>query len=254
MEKQKIFFPFLMSAKQQLAAAICSFLNESVKDKTISEENKEGIEVSIQCIQEAFGLSDTTSDANLMQIFNLFISAKAKQTAKPEKVESNPEAVKKSEELKSQGNKLLAAKKFEEAIEKYTEAIDLYESAVYYSNRAAAYSQCGRHEMASNDAKKALEIDPSFSKAFSRLGHAEFCLGNYSAAVDAYKRGLEKDPNNASLKQSLAAAEQKNATSVATSDSNKSNSSGGGNPFGGMDFASMMSDPNFMNMGISILT
>lgn len=35
---------------------------------------------------------------------------------------------------------------------------------------AAAYSQQGDHEKAVNDAKKAIEVDPKYSKAYSRMG------------------------------------------------------------------------------------
>lgn len=35
---------------------------------------------------------------------------------------------------------------------------------------AAAYSQQGDHEKAVNDAKKAVEVDPKYSKAYSRMG------------------------------------------------------------------------------------
>jgi len=61
--------------------------------------------------------------------------------------------------------------------------------------RAAAYSQISDHEAAIADARKALEIDPSFSKAYSRLGHALFSNKEYAEAVEAYEKGLELDPN-----------------------------------------------------------
>lgn len=38
------------------------------------------------------------------------------------------------------------------------------------SHSAAAYSQQGDHQKAVDDAKKAAEIDPSYSKAYSRMG------------------------------------------------------------------------------------
>lgn len=62
-------------------------------------------------------------------------------------------------------------------------------------NRAAAYSQLNKHPEAIDDAKKASEVDPSFSKAYSRLGHALFCSSRYQEAVEAYEKGLELDPN-----------------------------------------------------------
>lgn len=35
---------------------------------------------------------------------------------------------------------------------------------------AAAYSQQGDHEKAVGDAQKAIEVDPKYSKAYSRMG------------------------------------------------------------------------------------
>lgn len=79
-----------------------------------------------------------------------------------------------AEKLKTAGNQLMARKAYSEAIAKYTAAIDLDPtSPVFYSNRAAAYSQVGNHGEAINDARKAAEVDPTFSKAYSRLGCAE---------------------------------------------------------------------------------
>jgi hypothetical protein len=75
-------------------------------------------------------------------------------------------------------------------------------------------------------------------------------LGNYQEAVDAYKIGLEKEPNNSSIKQSLAAAEAKLNESSNVSRSASTPAFPGSGAGGMPDFASMMSDPNFMNMGI----
>jgi small glutamine-rich tetratricopeptide repeat-containing protein alpha len=65
----------------------------------------------------------------------------------------------------------MTAKDYPAAIEEYTQAISLDSTnPVFYSNRAAAYSSSGSHEMAVVDAEKAIEIDPKFVKAYHRLG------------------------------------------------------------------------------------
>ena len=236
-----------MNSKQQLAASICDFLQDSINENSIQKDSKEGIEVAIQCIQDAFKI-DSVKGEKLMPIFQIYLDTKKKQNV------VKPEDKTVADELKSEGNKALASKNYQLAIEKYTAAIALFESAVYYANRAAAYSQHGQHENARDDSKKALEIDPNYSKAYSRLGHAEFCLGNYKDSVEAYKKGLEMEPNNNSIKQSLAAAEAKmNESSVTnTSRSTPAPAAAGFPGMGGNmpDFSSMMNDPNFMNMGI----
>jgi small glutamine-rich tetratricopeptide repeat-containing protein alpha len=63
------------------------------------------------------------------------------------------------------------------------------------SSSAAAHSQLQDHASAVSDARTALKIDPKFSKAYSRLGHALFSSGEFQEAVDAYTKGLELDPN-----------------------------------------------------------
>jgi small glutamine-rich tetratricopeptide repeat-containing protein alpha len=50
------------------------------------------------------------------------------------------------------------------------------------------------HSKAIDDAKKASEIDPTFAKAYSRLGHALFSSGKHAEAVSAYEKGVELDP------------------------------------------------------------
>ena len=77
-----------------------------------------------------------------------------------------------AEKLKNTGNGHMASKDFEAAIEAYTKAADLDPAnPVYYSNRAAAYSSKGDHNSAIVDANKALEADPSFVRAYHRLGY-----------------------------------------------------------------------------------
>lgn len=76
-----------------------------------------------------------------------------------------------AEKLKAAGNTQMTAKSYDSAIDSYTKAIDLDASnPVYYSNRAAAYASKGDHASAVMDSEKAIEVDPTFVKAYSRLG------------------------------------------------------------------------------------
>lgn len=43
-------------------------------------------------------------------------------------------------------------------------------NAVYYCNRAAAHSKLNQHQNAIDDCKKAINIDPLYSKAYGRMG------------------------------------------------------------------------------------
>ncbi|KAJ3281704.1 hypothetical protein HDU79_010544 [Rhizoclosmatium sp. JEL0117] len=256
---------------KRLAFAICEFLNDSIKDGTIKSDDAEGMEVSIQCISEAFGFDFTDEaqakdlsikPAGLATLFDVFVNTQKKVAeTKASSGDNGANNKAKAEAAKAEGNKLMADKKYQKAIKKYTEAIQLDgNNAVYYANRAAAYSQDGDHANAVEDSKSAIAIDPDYSKAYSRMGHAYFSLGNYAEAVEAYEMGLNLDPTNAAMKQSLAAAKDK-VGGVAASSSSSKKSAPAGNPFAGLgggaggmpDLASMMSNPEFMNMAAKMM-
>ena len=77
----------------------------------------------------------------------------------------------KAEERKTKGNELMKGERYEEALAAYTDAISLHnQNAVYFCNRAAAHSKLGNHQDAVDDCVTALEIDPTYSKAYGRMG------------------------------------------------------------------------------------
>ncbi|XAR62798.1 hypothetical protein NMG60_11017678 [Bertholletia excelsa] len=116
-----------------------------------------------------------------------------------------------AEAFKSKGNKAMQSKLYSDAIELYTLAIALCEdNAVYYCNRAAAYTQIYQYAEAIRDCDKAIEINPNYSKAYSRLGFAYYAQGNYRDAIEkGFKKALQLDPNNDSVKENIRVAEQK---------------------------------------------
>ncbi|KAD1781290.1 hypothetical protein E3N88_42296 [Mikania micrantha] len=113
--------------------------------------------------------------------------------------------------FKLQGNKAMQSKVYLDAIELYTIAIALIDNnAVYYCNRAAAYTQNNQHTEAIHDCYKAIGIDPNYSKAYSRLGFSYYAQGNYRDAIDkGFRRALQLDPNNESVRVNIQAAKQK---------------------------------------------
>ncbi len=132
--------------------------------------------------------------------------------------------------------------------------------------RSAAYSQKADYEASLKDAQKALSVDPSYHKGYSRLGHAHFCLKDYEASVEAYKKAVEADPGNANLKASLLAAEEK--AGVLVRGGGEDEVSGGmpngmpdlsalgglGGGLGGMDFGAIMNNPGFMQMASQMMS
>lgn len=59
----------------------------------------------------------------------------------------------------------MAANKFSQAIDLYTKAIEINgENAVYWANRAFSHTKLEEYGSAIQDASKAVEIDPKYSK------------------------------------------------------------------------------------------
>ncbi|KAI3615513.1 hsc70 cochaperone [Moniliophthora roreri] len=210
-----------MSEKQQrLVLSIIDFLNQSISDGTVKADDKESLEVAVQCIGEAFGVDPSdekqverlsVKPATLQSIFDVYLKTRDKigstsqaSSSTPSQTGPSAQDKAKAEEFKAKGNSLMSSKKYDEAIAAYGEAITLDSTnPIYYSNRAAAYSSKGDHLSAIGDAELALASDPNFVKAYHRLGHAQYCLSDFKAAADAFERGLKLDPNNAGLKSGL---------------------------------------------------
>lgn len=56
--------------------------------------------------------------------------------------------------------------------------------------RAAAHLQLGNYEEALSDSQESIQRDPTYSKAYSRLGHAYMGLQKYKEAIDlGFKKG-----------------------------------------------------------------
>jgi len=245
--------------KQQLVLSIIEFLETSISDGSIKSDDKEGIEIAIQCIGEAFGVDPSdqaqkdklsVKPATLASIFDVYLKTKDKVGSQAAGSSSTPAAAattgpsaadkEKAEKHKQEGNNLMAAKEYQKAVDAYTEAIALDpNNPVYYSNRAAAWSSMGDHAVAVDDAEMAIAVDPKFVKAYSRLGHAHFILGDYEAAKSAFERGLVLEPNNSNLKVGLTNATTKLATAPRSS-SSSAPASGAGDA-GGFDWSQMAS-------------
>lgn len=236
---------------QTVVASFISFLRK----QNFSEEHFEGIEskkveshifslsclVAIQCLSETFGLEDKMISSLAVPDLVSLVKGTG-NTEKPDKSEA--------ESQKTLGNEFIAANKPEQAVECYSKAIKIDPSnAIYFSNRAAAYSMMGEHFKALEDAKESCKLNPSYSKAFNRLGKAHLALGEPEEAVVAFERALELEPKDANVKASLEAARRAVAgesEEVVETPSSPSGSAGAG--LAGLDFSSIMNNPNFMSM------
>ena len=79
---------------------------------------------------------------------------------------------------------------------------------MYFSNRSAAYLKHGDANNALEDAKACLGLNPDFAKGYSRKGAALHALKRFNDSIAAYQEGLAKFPDDAGLKNGLAAVQK----------------------------------------------
>jgi len=269
-------------SNKSVALQIINFLKSSVSSKEISEDYLESIDVAIDCIADAYEVNKDDDEKTVKAEFNgkslkeILSEFKSQKTDKaedvPVHVETDEESLKKADELKLEGNKAMARKDFNEAIKKYTEAIEITpRNAVFLSNRAAAHSSLRDHESAVKDAQAAIDVDPNYSKAYSRLGLANYALNKPKEALEAYKKGLEKEGTNQSkamkkgyetakrrVEESLDVSTPEQSTRDTNAGAAASGAAGGGFPDlssllggaggagGAPNFADMLNNPQLM--------
>lgn len=68
-----------------------------------------------------------------------------------------------------------------------------------YSNRAACYTKLGALPEGLKDAEKCIELDPTFSKGYTRKGAIQFFMKEYDKALETYQTGLKHDSKNQEL-------------------------------------------------------
>ncbi|KAK8095304.1 uncharacterized protein PG998_001934 [Apiospora kogelbergensis] len=257
-----------LTSKQRLALAICDFLSASTEDGTLGADDKDSIDVAVNCIAESFKVDPTSQEAvkeavgtqNLLKIYSVYeklqSATKPAAGAAPAAASAGASAAsasanktvseddkKKAEELKGQGNRAMASKDYPTAIDFYTKALALHPgNAIFLSNRAAAYSAARDHESARADAEAAVEVDPKYTKAWSRLGLARFALGDAKGSMEAYQQGIEHEGNGGSdaMKKGFETA-KKRVEELENEDPDASAPTARGGAGGAPDFSSLAS-------------
>ncbi|ANB12321.1 Sgt2p [Sugiyamaella lignohabitans] len=309
-----------------VAVGILDFLTKSIANGTVSSEDADSVQVALECVSEVFNVSlddkkELLGDESLTSIVEKFqsgVSATTSTNKGPGGVSvaaaasskdgtpisvsvssSSPstpseEDLKEAQKLKVEGNRFMAQQKFEEAVEAYTKAIAKEpRNAVYFSNRSAAYSSLRKSTEAADDARKALEIDPTYSKAYSRLGLALYSLGDAQGAMEAYANGIKSEGDSPSdgMKKGYETAKKRveeeleasvpggssdstsnsrsvDASSAATASAGGASASAGagglpdlsalGNMFGGgggmPNLSQLMSDPTISQMAQNLMS
>uniref|UniRef100_A0A915AU55 SGTA homodimerisation domain-containing protein n=1 Tax=Parascaris univalens TaxID=6257 RepID=A0A915AU55_PARUN len=248
------------SDEKNLVVSFIQFLRHKVSTNQCSDDQAEGLEVAVQCLESAFGLTDANyafqPSKPLLDIFTAAEGLPTGETALPEPTEAE---IALANKLKEEGNAHMKASEFDAAINKYNEAIKLNRDPAYFCNRAAAYCRLEQYDLAIQDCRTALALDPRYSKAYGRMGLALSCQNRYEQAVDAYKRALELDPNQESYKNNLKIAQEKvkeleNAARNAFTAG--ATAGAGGFPFGGgiPDMAEVLNNPAMMQMATQLMS
>uniref|UniRef100_A0A7N9DBA1 Small glutamine-rich tetratricopeptide repeat-containing protein alpha n=1 Tax=Macaca fascicularis TaxID=9541 RepID=A0A7N9DBA1_MACFA len=233
-----------MDNKKRLAYAIIQFLHDQLRHGGLSSDAQESLEVAIQCLETAFGVTVEDSDLALPQTLPEIFEAAATGKEVPQDLRSpartppSEEDSAEAERLKTEGNEQMKVENFEAAVHFYGKAIELNPAnAVYFCNRAAAYSKLGNYAGAVQDCERAICIDPAYSKAYGRMGLALSSLNKHVEAVAYYKKALELDPDNETYKSNLKIAELKLREAPSPT---------GG--VGSFDIAGLLNNPGFMSM------
>merc|ERR1711871_1442909 len=99
-------------------------------------------------------------------------------------------------EAKERGNAFFKEAKFPESVREYDEAIKRDpKNPVYYANRAASLTKLMNFMDAKRDCERALDLDPTYVKAYVRKGAVEFFMKEYKQALDSYNEGLKHAPD-----------------------------------------------------------
>uniref|UniRef100_A0ABI0NPB1 Small glutamine rich tetratricopeptide repeat co-chaperone alpha n=1 Tax=Bos taurus TaxID=9913 RepID=A0ABI0NPB1_BOVIN len=238
-----------MDNKKRLAYAIIRFLHDQLRHGELSSDAQESLEVAIQCLETAFGVTVEDSDLALPQTLpEIFEAAAAGKELppdlrSPQETPPSEEDSAEAERLKTEGNEQMKVENFEAAVHFYGKAIELNPAnAVYFCNRAAAYSKLGNYAGAVQDCERAICIDPSYSKAYGRMGLALSSLNKHTEAVAYYRKALELDPDNETYKSNLKVAELRLREAPSPT---------GG--VGSFDIAGLLNNPSFMSMASNLM-
>jgi len=252
-----------LEGKRTLIFAILKFLREESKQENIAADLKESLEVASQCLESSYEISidDEICRDNFdsgLDLIGLAEKSVIKKVIAPELKE-------KADKFKNEGNELMKQEKYNEALAKYKEAIEIDASnAVYYCNRAAAYSKISDFTNSIEDCKNALKIDPSYGKAWGRLGLALLSNNQYEEAYEAYTKAIQLEPTNDGYKQNLKIVEDKLKNMTFANAAGAGGAAGAmpnipGMPdMGGMgnigNMMGMFNNPQFMNMATQLMS
>ncbi|CBH09878.1 hypothetical protein, conserved [Trypanosoma brucei gambiense DAL972] len=129
--------------------------------------------------------------------------------------------IEQGKEAMTKGEYLSAVRHFSKAIELHTKCASNGESnrgngggsiaadmAVLLCNRSAAYARAGRWSESLKDGMRAIEVHPTYARAFFRVGCAQHQLKRPQESCTALRRCLELDPSHGEAKNLMVEVEK----------------------------------------------
>lgn len=120
------------------------------------------------------------------------------------------EKIKQAEEYKNQGNDAFKIGHYQDAYDAYSKAVELgvggKKHCIYLCNRAFSSLKLENYGIAIVDAKAAIDIDPTFIKAYYRRGSAYFALMQLKAAIKDFKKVCKLVPKDKDARSKLEMA------------------------------------------------
>ncbi|XP_050249259.1 serine/threonine-protein phosphatase 5 isoform X1 [Quercus robur] len=124
-------------------------------------------------------------------------------------METENSSISRAEEIKVLANEAFQARKYTQAIDLYTQAIELNsQNAVYWANRAFAHIKREEYGSAIQDASKAVEVDPKYSKGYYRRGTAYLAMGKFKEALKDFQQVKKLSPNDPDAARKLKECEK----------------------------------------------
>jgi DnaJ homolog subfamily C member 7 len=120
--------------------------------------------------------------------------------------------VQKLDRMKEEGNTHFKSGRYQQAVEVYTSALEVDPlnkgtNSKILNNRAMCYSKLKQWQNAIQDCDKAIQLDPSYTKARKTRAKALGEGGDWEEAVRAYKNIQEQSPEEPGIKNDIRHAE-----------------------------------------------
>ncbi|GFX79889.1 small glutamine-rich tetratricopeptide repeat-containing protein alpha [Trichonephila clavipes] len=188
---------------RRLVLAIIDFLQtQLVSRHDLSLEDRDGLEIAIECLEMAYGLEDN-EHIQRRSLLDMFA-----QVSNPVSIQDKLQA----ESFKASGNEKMSQEQYREAELDYSKAIELDRwNAVYFCNRAGARIKLEQFFEAICDCRRALLLNPDYSKAYGRMGQAYALMQRPRRAARCYRHALEIEPDNERYRNNLNVAENQAA-------------------------------------------